>query len=71
MVKNSPANAGNIRDMLCLHQEDPLEGTAIHSSILAWKIPCTEKPGGLRAMESQSWTQLKLLSMHERLDNIS
>ena len=31
-----------------LGQEDPLEeGMAIHSSILAWKIPWTEKPGGL------------------------
>ena len=28
--------------------EDPLEeGTATHSSILAWRIPCTEEPGGL------------------------
>ena len=28
--------------------EDPLEkGTATHSSILAWKIPWTEEPGGL------------------------
>ena len=28
--------------------EDPLEkGTATHSSILAWRIPWTEKPGGL------------------------
>ena len=31
-----------------LGQEDPLEkGMATHSSILAWKIPWTEKPGGL------------------------
>ena len=29
-------------------QEDPLEeGMATHSSILAWKIPWTEEPGGL------------------------
>ena len=28
--------------------EDPLEeGIATHSSILAWRIPCTEEPGGL------------------------
>ena len=32
-------------------QEDPLEKEmAIHSSILAWKMPWTEEPGGL-----QSW----------------
>ena len=37
-----------------LSQEDPLEKEmAIHSSILAWKIPWTEKPGGLWSMGSQ------------------
>ena len=37
-----------------LGQEDPLEeGMAIHSSILAWKIPWTEEPGGLQSMGSQ------------------
>ena len=37
-----------------LAQEDPLEKEmAIHSSILAWKIPRTEEPGGLQSMESQ------------------
>ena len=31
-----------------MYQEDPLEeGMAIHSSILAWRIPWTEEPGGL------------------------
>ena len=34
-----------------LGQEDPLEeGMAIHSSILAWKIPWTEEPGRLQSM---------------------
>ena len=38
-----------------LSREDPLEKeTATHSSILAWKIPWTEEPGGLQSMESQS-----------------
>ena len=42
-----------------LGQEDPLEkGTAAHSSILAWRIPWTEDPGGLQSMELQSWTLL-------------
>ena len=37
-----------------LDQEDPLEKEmATHSSILAWKIPWTEKPGGLQSMGSQ------------------
>ena len=32
-----------------LGQEDPLEeGVAIHSSILAWRIPWAEEPGGLQ-----------------------
>ena len=36
---------------------------ANHSSILAWKIPWTEEPGGLQPVGSQkSWTQLKRLS---------
>ena len=35
-------------------QEDPPEkGMATHSSILAWRIPWTEEPGGLQSMESQ------------------
>ena len=35
-------------------QEDPLEeGMATHSSILAWRIPWTEEPGGLRSVGSQ------------------
>ena len=37
-----------------LGQEDPLEkDMATHSSILAWRIPCTEEPGGLQSMGSQ------------------
>ena len=37
-----------------LGQEDPLEkGMATHSSILAWKIPWTEEPGGLQFLGSQ------------------
>ena len=35
-------------------QEDLLEkGMATHSSILAWRIPQTEEPGGLQSMGSQ------------------
>ena len=37
-----------------LGQEDPLEkGRSTHSSILAWRIPWTEEPGGLQSMGSQ------------------
>ena len=37
---------------------------ATHSSILAWRIPRTEEPGGLQSMVSKCWTQLKQLSTH-------
>ena len=37
--------------------EDSLEeGMATHSSILAWRIPWTEKPGGLQSVGLQSQT---------------
>ena len=35
---------------------------AIHSSVLAWRIPGTGEPGGLPSMGSQSQTRLKRLS---------
>ena len=52
-VKNLPA----MREtwLQSLGWEDPLEkGMETHSSILAWKIPWTEEPGGLRSMGSKS-----------------
>ena len=46
VVKNPPANARDVG--LIPGLEDPLEKeTATHSSVLAWRIPCTEEPGGL------------------------
>ena len=52
VVKNPPANAADIQTWVqSLDQEDPLEKVmATHSSILAWKIPWTEEPGGLQSM---------------------
>ena len=48
MVKNLPAMQGT--RVWSLGQEDPLEkGMATHSSILAWRIPWTEKPSGLQS----------------------
>ena len=51
-VKNLHANAGDIRETgLIPGREDSLEeGMATHSSILAWRIPGTEEPGGLQSM---------------------
>ena len=50
VVKKPLANAGDIRDMgLISGWEDPLEeGMATHSSVLAWRIPWKEEPGGLQ-----------------------
>ena len=52
MVKNLPGMSETW--VQSLGQEDPLEeGTATHSSILAWRIPRTEEPGGLQSMGAQ------------------
>ena len=48
-VKNLPAMQET--QVRSLGQEDPLKkGVATHSSILAWRIPWTEEPGGLQSM---------------------
>ena len=52
MVKNPPA----LQEMCVpsLGWEDPLEkGMATHSSILDWRIPWKEEPGGLQSVGSQ------------------
>ena len=51
-VKNPPAiQEVQVRS---LGQEDPLEdGMATHSTVLAWRIPLTEEPGGLQSIGSQ------------------
>ena len=55
-----------------LDQEDPLEeGLATHSSILAWRIPWTEEPGGLQSMASKSQTRLKRLSTHDPVQSLA
>ena len=55
-IKNPPANAGDSGDAGSIPGSGrPLEeGTATHSSILAWRISWTEEPGG--SMGLQSWT---------------
>ena len=58
VLKNLPANSMQVQS---LYWEDPLEKEmATHSSIHAWEISWTEKPGKLPSMGSQkSWTQLR------------
>ena len=50
LVKTPPANAGDIRDASAIPKSGRYleEGMATHSSILAWRIPWTEEPGGLQ-----------------------
>ena len=49
MVKNLPTMKET--QVHRLGGEDPLEeGTATHPSVLAWRIPWTEEPGGLQSM---------------------
>ena len=52
MVENLAMQRTQVRS---LAQEDPLEkGMTTHLSILAWRIPWTEEPGGLQSMGSQT-----------------
>ena len=55
VVKNSPAMQESQETWVqSLGWEDPLEvGMATHCSILAWRIPWTEEPGGLQSIVSQ------------------
>ena len=66
MVKNLTAMQET--QVLYLDWEDPLEkGMAIHSNILAWRIPQTEEPGGLPSIghkESDMTEQLTLSLSH-------
>ena len=70
VVKNPPANAGasckRHGSVWSLDLKDPLEEEmAAHSSILAWEIPWTEKPGGLQFMKLQkrrTWLSNKTTS---------
>ena len=45
-------------------EDPPEEEMASHSSILAWKIPWTEKPGGLQSMGHKEYDMTETLSMH-------
>ena len=67
MVKNLPAMQETVPS---LGREEPLEkGMASHSSILAWRIPWTEEPGGLQSMgslrvDTTEWLTLALSFSH-------
>ena len=62
----SACNAGT--HVQFLDQEDPMEKEmATHSSILAWRIPWTEEPGGLQSMGSQEPDMTERLNHHHHL----
>jgi len=52
VVKNPPAGAGGTGSILGLGRSPLEKERATHSSILAWKIPWTEGPGGLQSTGS-------------------
>ena len=56
VLRNPPAYGG-VEGSIPGSERPPGEGVATHSSILAWRIPWTEEPGGLQSTGShKSWT---------------
>ena len=55
VVKNLPANAGDIRDVGSIPglERSPKGGHGTQSSIFAWRIPWTEEPDGLWSIASK------------------
>ena len=60
--KESPCNVGDLGSITGLGRF-PGEGTGTHSTILAWKIPWAEEPGGLRGV-TESQTRLSHFHFH-------
>ena len=53
-----------------LGREDPLEkGMATHSSILAWRIPWTEEPGGLQSMGHKELDMIEWLTFDLKIQD--
>ena len=71
VVKNLPANTGDIRDTGSVAElgRSPGEGNGTCSSILAWRISWTEEPGGLQSMGSQRADVTEVTSTHIKQTN--
>ena len=69
LVQNPPVIQGTQEMRVqSLDREDPLEeGVAAHSSILAWRIPWTEEPGGYSLRVAKSQTRVS--TQHEHVLN--
>ena len=52
VVKNSSTSAGDVRDAGLILEFERSPGEGSHSSVLDWRIPWTEEPGGLRSIGS-------------------
>ena len=56
-MKNLLANVGDARNVVSIPESgispEAGNGNPLHPSILAWRIPWTEEPGGLQSMGSQ------------------
>ena len=63
-MKNSSANVGDTGSIPGSGRS-PGGGNGTHSSILAWKIPWTEEPGGLQSMGWQESEMTEQLSTHQ------
>ena len=59
VVKNLPANAGDLRDVGSIpgSRRSPGERNGTHSSIFAWRTSWTEETGGLQYIQSQRVTE--------------
>ena len=66
MVENLSANAGDMRRGFNPWEDSLTEEMATHSSILAWRIPWTEKPGGLQSMGDKETQTTKGSKCHSR-----
>ena len=53
VVNNLPANAGDTREMSLIPEDPPEKEMATQSSILAWRIPQSDEPGGLLSVGLQ------------------
>ena len=53
MVRNTSANAGDVRDAGSIPVSDRSPEEGMDNMILAWRIPWTEEPGGLQSLGSQ------------------
>ena len=59
-----PACSAGDEDSILGSGRSPEEGMAVHTSILAWRIPWTEEPGGLSPQVTKSQTQLSNQYFH-------